>query len=116
MSEGLKGSLTLVGLQEGCSLVEQGIKGVYDGGEVLDELLIEVAEAEERLNVLDVLRWPHILEFGHIVGVNGYPVTGNGVSQISEGGLDPLAFTRFYFEVCLPDLGKDLSEVVHMFF
>ena len=96
--------------------MEQGIKGVRDGSEVLNELLVKVAKAKEGLDVSDVLWWPHVLKFGYIVGVGGYSVTGDGVSQISEGGLDPLAFTRFYFEVCLPDLSEDLSKVVYMFF
>ena len=95
--------------------MEQGVKRVGDGGEVLDELLVEVAEAEERLDILDVLRWPHILEFGHVVRVSGYSIAGDSVSEVSEGSLDPLAFTGFDFEVSLPNLGEDLSEVVYVF-
>ena len=96
--------------------MEQDIEGVCNGGEVLNELLIEIAEAKEGLNVLDILWWSHILKFGYVVGVRGYSVTGDGIPKVSQGGSDPLALARLDLEICLPNLSEDLLEVVDMFF
>ena len=96
--------------------MEQGIEGVCDSSKVLNKLLIEVAEAKKGLDILNILWGSYILKFGYIAGVRGYSVMGDGISKVSEGGFDPLTLTGFNFEVCLPDLGEDLPEVVHVFF